>query len=101
MYGLLNIGSLVLGLFALILPFISLMKKDQPNQLLLLSLGSLSACATAICLQIYYQAYLVEIEDWTALMDTTRAAASISLLLLAGTIILNCRPFIIYLKRQS
>lgn len=77
------------------------MKMDKPNQLFLLSMGSLSTCATAICFQLYYQVQLVEIMDWSALMDTTSATATLSMWLLVGTILLNGRTYITYLKRQS
>lgn len=100
MHGWLNIGSLILGLIAWILPLIGFMKKDKPNQLFLLSMGSLSACAIAICFQLYYQVHLVEIEDWSALMDTTSAAATLSMWLLVGTIVLNGITFITWLKKR-
>lgn len=37
----------------------------------------------------FYTDYLVKIEDWTALMDTSYAVAFVSLILLMVTIILN------------
>ncbi|WP_245698328.1 hypothetical protein [Sporosarcina ureilytica] len=55
----------------------------------LLAIISMSACAISLCLQIFYQYHLVEIEDWSALMDTTGAVAFASAVLLIGTLFLN------------
>ena len=60
----LNVGSLILGLIAWGMPI-----RDM--------------------VQYFYIDYLVKIEDWTALMDTSYAVAFVSLILLMVTIILN------------
>ena len=40
-------------------------------------------------MQIFYIDYLVKIEDWTALMDTSYAVARVSFIILMITLILN------------
>lgn len=100
--GLLNIGSLVLGLIAWILPVINLMqynKADHRNWVIF-SVASISACAISLCMQIFYTNHLVKIEDWSALMDTSYAVAFAATLLLIVTIILNAITLIVYHEKS-
>ncbi|MEI5908508.1 hypothetical protein WAK64_15785 [Bacillus spongiae] len=95
MYGLLNLGSLVLGLIAWTLP-ISLLtreKKYENRHWVTLSFISISACSISLCLQIFYIYHKVTVEDWGALMDTMYAVAFASAFLLIVTIILNVMTF--------
>lgn len=91
MMGLLNLGSLVLGLIAWVLPIIHLerRKRDNQNKGLTLLFMSFSACAISLCFQIFYQYHLVQIEDWSAIMDTMGGVALASGVLLIVTIVLN------------
>ena len=50
---------------------------------------SMAACAGALFLQVLYNKHLVELQDWSALMDTSGAVAWVSVLLLAVTLILD------------
>ena len=99
--GLLNVGSLVLGLIAWLLPINNLAKSKKRNHdnWAVLSVMSISACAISLCLQIFYNNHLVKIEDWSALMDTTGAVAFVSAVLLTVTIILNAITLIVYRNR--
>ncbi|MGQ9675754.1 MAG: hypothetical protein ACUVX1_08810 [Chloroflexota bacterium] len=101
-HGLLNMGSLLLGLIAWILPAISLVhhKKANHRNGVAFSVVSLSACAMSLCMQIYYTNHLVKIEDWSALMDTSSAVASVSALLLVVTIILNAIALAVYYGKK-
>lgn len=101
MIGLLNLGSLVLGLIAWILPGVSLLryKKQDHKNWIALSMISISACAISLCFQILYNYHLVRIEDWSALMDATGAVVFAALVLLIVTIILNAITLIIYRHR--
>ncbi|MBU8852764.1 hypothetical protein [Priestia megaterium] len=101
--GWLNIGSLVLGLISLILPIINLMKnnKQEHKNWVVLSIISISACAISVCFQIFYQNYLVKIEDWSAIMDTMGSVAFVSAVLLIVTIILNVITLIVYRGRKT
>lgn len=100
MIGLLNIGSLMLGLIAWILPATTLMgdkKKVERNGLLICFL-SIGACAISISFQIFYSYYLVKIEDWSAIMDTAGGVVVATAVLLFVTIILNTANYIVYRK---
>ncbi|MBP1947495.1 hypothetical protein [Virgibacillus litoralis] len=99
----LNVGSLVLGLIAWILPAINLMrnKKGNHRNWVVLSVMSISACAISLIFQIFYTNHLVKIEDWSALMDTTGAVAFVSAVLVIVTIILNVITLFVYRDRTA
>lgn len=103
MIGLLNIGSLVLGLIAWILPVVNLMryKKQDHRNWIALSFLSLSACSLSLYFQIFYNHHLVKIADWSALMDTTDAVAFVALVLLIVTVILNAITLLVYRDRTT
>lgn len=96
--GWLNIGSLVLGLIAWIIPVMNLLRcKNRKNmKWVVLSIISISACAISICFQIFYSYHLVKIEDWSALMDTIGTVASVSAILVIVTILLNALTLILH-----
>ncbi|GAA0824802.1 hypothetical protein [Clostridium tertium] len=98
---LLNPASLLLGLIAWILPIISLMqyKKHKNKSWIILSIISISSCAISLFLQIIYNNHLVQINDWSALMDTTDALVFVSAVLIVVTIILNTVTTFIYYKK--
>lgn len=101
--GWLNVGSLILGLAAWIIPIINLAgdKKQRNMKWIALSIISFSACTIAICLQIFYNLYLVKIEDWAALMDTMRGVAVASTVLVIVTILLNALTLFLYRDRSA
>jgi cytochrome c oxidase subunit 4 len=103
MTSFLNLGSLVLGLIAWLLPVINLMqfKRSNNNNWAVLSFLSISACAISLYFQILYNNYLVEIWDASALMDTTGASAFLSSVLLVVTIVLNIISIIMYFRRTE
>lgn len=91
MVGLLNLGSIALGIVAWMLPITSLMrfKKSNNSNWAIHSVLSISACAISLFFQIGYSNHLVNIEDWSALMDTTGAVVFASVVLLVVTLMLN------------
>ncbi len=100
--GWLNLGSIVLGLIAWILPIVNLMQhKAGRRNRAVFSIGSVSACAISLCIQIFYTNYLVKIEDWSALMDISDAAAAISATLLVITLVLNAIALIVYYRKSE
>ncbi|PMC34307.1 hypothetical protein CJ195_23775 [Bacillus sp. UMB0899] len=101
MIGLLNVGSLLLGLIAWTLPEVNLMREKNYEQKnwIVLSIISLSACAVSLCFKMFYNYHLVKIEDWSALMDTTGAVVSIGAFLLVITLLLNALTLIVYRNR--
>lgn len=103
MIGLLNLGSLIWGLIALMLPIISLMriKKDNNKNYIALSAISISSCAMSLTLQNFAVSHLQKIEDRTALMDTTDALAILSITLISVIIILNIINLFLHRRRTS
>ena len=97
-YGLLNLGSLLFGVIAWILPVINLAEPNKKacKKWIVFSVISLSACAISLCMQIFYHAYLVRIEDFGALMDISGAMAIVCLVLLVVTITLNVITLVLY-----
>ncbi|APC47660.1 hypothetical protein BME96_05535 [Virgibacillus halodenitrificans] len=93
MMGLLNIGSLILGIVAWVLPAISLLSYDK-TKVKKWPILSITACALALCFQIIYNYHLVKIQDWAALLDTTGAVVFASVVLLSVTVLLNAITFI-------
>jgi len=99
----LNLGSLVLGLIAWILPVVNLLRygKHDHRNWTALSIMSISACAISLCFQIFEINHRVKVEDWSALMDTMNAVAFVSAILLIVTIILNVITLIVYRDRPA
>lgn len=87
----LNFGSLILGLIAWALPVVNLMRQKtaRHGNRAVFPVLSVGACAVSLCMQIFYTNHLVRIEDWSALLDTSRASALAAAALLLVTIILN------------
>ena len=84
-WGYLNLASILLGLAAWALPAIALGRRRWPE----FCMASLGCCALALLGQIYYQWHRVEIEDFSALMDTARAVAEVSKFLVMTTFAAN------------
>ncbi|MCM3389383.1 hypothetical protein [Ureibacillus chungkukjangi] len=102
MVGLFNLGSLILGLVAWILPIINLLRyqKHENKNWFILSIVSVTACAFSLSLQIFYNYHLVKIEDWAALMDTTGGVVMATIVLLFSTVILNAVTLMVYRNRM-
>ena len=101
MFGLLNLGSLMLGLIAWMLPVVNLMRyeKYSHRHWVAFSIMSISACAISLCFQIFYNYHLVKIADWSALVDITDNVVLVAGVLVIVTIILNAITLIIYRDR--
>jgi cytochrome c oxidase subunit 4 len=93
-----NVGSLVLGLVAWILPIINLAKynKAKHKNWIVLLFSSMSACTISVLFQIVYQNHLVQIEDWSAVMDTIGGVLFVSTVLFVVAITLNLITLIKY-----
>lgn len=89
-HGWMNLGSLLLGLTAWGIP-VRYFSRRKPggDRAGLACVLSMAACAGALFLQILYNKHLAEIQDWSALMDTSGAVAQVSGFLLAVTLILD------------
>lgn len=98
MSALLNLASLILGLIAWILSIVNIInhKKLNNKNWITFSFISMGACATSICFQILNINHLVNINDWSAIIDTIGFLAFVSSALLVITIILNIITLLIY-----
>lgn len=96
----LNLSSLTFGITAWILPLINILKYKKCDKWYVLSISSISFCALSIFFQLYYQNYLVKIDDLPALMDTINASFFLSAVLLFVTIILNAINLTIFLLKD-
>lgn len=90
-YGWLNLGSVALGLAGWIVPWLALRGRGRAGAAGrgLWHVASLSCCALALWFQICYQRHLVDIRDWSALMDTAQGVVRVSALLLVTTLLDN------------
>ena len=90
-YGWLNLGSVVLGLAGWAVPWFSLLGRGRPGLggRGLWHIVSLGCCALALWFQICCQRHLVEIQDWSALLDTAGAVGKVSGFLLVTTLLDN------------
>jgi len=95
-----NVGSLVLGLVAWVLPIINLAKynKTKNRNWIVLLFASMSVCSISVLFQIVYQKHLVQIEDWSAIMDTIWGVLFVSTVLIGVTITLNLITIFKYRK---
>ena len=90
-YGWLNLGSVALGLAGWITPWLAFAGNGCSGlgRRGLWHIVSLGCCALALWLQICYQRHLVEIQDWSALLDTAGAVGKVSGFLLVTTLLDN------------
>ena len=83
-----NIGSLFLGLIGWLIPCLVLWNKwkwkREPAHVL-----SLSACAMALCFQIFEAENRIYIGDFSALLDTWDVVADLAVFLWGTTVLLN------------
>lgn len=84
----LNLGSLLLGLFSWLLPVTALFCRSMRRRQVCGVLSAL-ACSAALYLQVWAGAVYAEREDCSALLDTLPTAAKLSLILLVGTVLVN------------
>lgn len=81
-----NIGSLILGLAAWTLPFVSLGKRDR---FAFCCLGSFGCCILSLLLQLLEVKRRVGLEDWSALMDTIHAVTLAAVVMIVVMLICN------------
>lgn len=90
MYGLLNLGSLIFGMIAWMIPAFILVKKknlkDSASKGIFYSLGT---AIISLFMQSIYTKHLVDINDWSALLDTQDAVVLASSVLVFIAIALS------------
>lgn len=89
-YGMLNLGSLVLGLAAWAIPVWHLSRRmngrERNGGAYFISLG---CCGLSLWFQILYGSHLAEIGDVAAWLDTADAVAKVAGFLLITTLMVN------------
>ena len=99
--SILNIGSLILGIVAWVLPGLSMLRVVKSDSSKLFMGISLGACATSISFQMLYNNVLVGTNDISALMDTNGFSTIISIILLVGTLLLNAISYFTVARTQG
>ncbi len=92
----LNIGSFLLGIVAWSLPIVYVFKGNKHNHGIALTTLSMTACAISLCFQILNFHHLVNIGDWTAIMDISGGIVLAAAVLLIVTILLNGMALMVY-----
>ncbi len=98
-----NLGSLIFGIAALLLPIIALatIGAGRKHRAALFGLSSAVACGIALCLQLAGIQHRVTTQDWSALMDTSGAVVLVGALLIAVTALLNILALAVHFRSQS
>jgi cytochrome c oxidase subunit 4 len=90
MNGLLNIVSLILGLCAWMIPILILLKKNASQISAIKGIFLSFVCALlSLFMQIMDAKYLIDRNDWTALMDTQGAVVFSASVMLIVVVVLN------------
>jgi cytochrome c oxidase subunit 4 len=87
---LLNLGSLLFGLASWMIPLVLLVSKKYTDSLSMKAIfASLASVVIALMMQILYTKHLVDIEDWSALMDTQGSLVLVTSVLSVVAVVLN------------
>ena len=90
MNGLLNIGSLILGLFAWMIPVVILLKKNASLRIAIKGIVLSFICTSlSLLMQMMETKQLVDRNDWSALMDTQGAVVFGAIVMLVVVVVLN------------
>lgn len=84
-----NIGSIVLGLMAWILPLAGLALRQKVRYAWAFSTASFSAALLSLTLQFFEIRHRVEVNDFSALMDTIHVLCGVVVVLVVVTMLLN------------
>ncbi len=103
MISFLMLGSLIFGLIAWILPSVNIgrYKMNCNKNWAIYSILSISACAIAIGFQVIYNNHIVQIGDWSGLMDTSGTSTLLSIVLLISTLVLNGISLSMYYTKNN
>lgn len=83
-----NIGSVVFGLAAWVLPIVAKGRTDK-SDLVKFIVASFASCAISIVLQLFEIQRRVQLNDFSAIMDTIGTVCWVSLALVVITTLLN------------
>ncbi len=98
----LSLGSLLLGLIAWIVPFLAIKypRKDAVKNCWFI-IVSFSACVASLCLQLLEINHRVQIQDWSALMDTIGTLIWLAVILAVITFILNIMVLVMCCEKET
>lgn len=99
----LNLGSLLLGLTAWIVPILAIKNfgKSEMNNCFRFIIVSFSACVASLCLQLFEINHRIQIQDWSALMDTIGTLIWVAVVLAVITLILNMMALVICCEKET
>lgn len=102
-YGLLNLGSLIMGLIALLLPITNLtnLKKVNSSNWFILTFVSVSLCAISLYMQLIYGNFLIYKQDLSALLSMGDGVLRVSTILIVVTLLLNTITMVLYYKKHD
>lgn len=85
----LNLGSILLGLISWALPLASITLRKKSGTASFLSTASFACCSFSLLFQLFEVRNRVNLEDWSALMDTINAVILAAVVLICITAVLN------------
>jgi len=91
-YGICNLLALLFGLTAWVLPLLGIWKNCRGEWV---STVSMALCALALSSHFFYVEHLVQIEDWSALMDTRSGSLLAVEVLLIGAVLVNVLAWLV------
>ena len=89
-----HLGSIFLGLMAWGIPLAAIALKKKSNCCGL----SFTCCCCALAFQIFEIKHMIDIGDYSAVMDTTKAISIAVIVLVTGTLIINFAAVRFYKK---
>jgi len=103
MSAFLNLGSIILGIISWIIPIIATKqyKNNVMKRYFKLSIVSFSSCLASLCLQLFEINYRVQVQDWSALMDTIGTLKWVVVILSSITIFLNIVAFLLCNEKET
>lgn len=96
-----TLGELAFGLLAWGLGLVSLLVRGKKSAGQLCGMGSLACCAVSLCLVVFDFAYVADIGDVPAFLDTANAFRLAAGVLLAVTLILNTAAVVARRRREG
>jgi uncharacterized membrane protein len=99
----LNLGSLLLGLVAWIVPILAMKhpNKNAVKKCFRFSIVSFSACIASLCFQLFEINHRVQIQDWSAIMDTIGTLIWTAVILAVITLTLNIMALGICCEKET
>ena len=99
----LNLVSLILGIISWVAPAIAIKKynSSKSENYRKFYIISFSSCLASLSIHFFEINRLVQIQDWSSLMDITGTLKWLALILSAITILLNTVVYLLYKKNEN